>query len=79
MKKITTIIGLLLAVFLLWYLIIKPYDYLVTFKVKTSAGTINQTLKLWNKSLENSTPIQQENLRNLTQQITVKDSTHHYK
>ena len=78
MKKISAIIGFLLAGFLLWYLIIKPYDYLVTFKVKTSAGTINQTIKLWNTSLENSSPIQQDNLANLTQQIKIKDSTYNY-
>ena len=78
MKKISAIIGFLLAGFLLWYLFIKPYDYLVTFKVKTSAGTINQTIKLWNTSLENSSPIQQDNLANLTQQIKIKDSTYNY-
>ena len=79
MKKISTIIGFLTIGFLLWYFIIKPYDYLVTFKVKTTAGTINQSIKLWNTSLENSSPIQQENLKNLTQQIIVKDSTFNYK
>ena len=79
MKKISAIVGFISIGLLLWYFVIKPYDYLVTFKVKTTAGTINQTLKLWNKSLENSAPIQQENLRNLTQQIIAKDSTHHYK
>lgn len=78
MKKISTTIGFLTIGFLLWYFIIKPYDYLVTFKVKTSAGTINQSIKLWNTSLENSSPIQQENLKNLTQQIIVKDSTFNY-
>ena len=78
MKKISAIIGFILGGFLLWYLIIKPYDYLVTFKVKTSAGTINQSIKLWNTSLANSSPIQQENLKNLTQQIIVKDSTFNY-
>jgi effector-binding domain-containing protein len=78
MKKISTIIGFLTIGFLLWYFIIKPYDYLVTFKVKTTAGTINQSLKLWNTSLENSSPIQQENLKNLTQQIKIKDSTFNY-
>ena len=78
MKKISTTIGFLTIGFLLWYFIIKPYDYLVTFKVKTTAGTINQSIKLWNTSLENSSPIQQENLKNLTQQIIVKDSTFNY-
>jgi len=78
MKKISTTIGFLTIGFLLWYFIIKPYDYLVTFKVKTTAGTINQSIKLWNTSLANSSPIQQENLKNLTQQIIVKDSTFNY-
>jgi effector-binding domain-containing protein len=78
MKKISAIIGFLTIGFLLWYFIIKPYDYLVTFKVKTTAGTINQSLKLWNTSLENSSPIQQENLKNLIQQIKIKDSTFNY-
>ena len=78
MKKISAIVGFLSVGFLLWYLIIKPYDYLVTFKIKTTAGTINQSIKLWNTSIENSRPIQQENLKNLTQQIIVKDSTFNY-
>ena len=68
----------ILVGFLLWYLIIKPYDYLVTFKIKTTAGTINQSIKLWNTSIENTRPIQQENLKNLTQQIIIKDSTYNY-
>ena len=79
MKKISAIIGFLLAGFLLWYLIIKPYDYLVTFKVKTSAGTINQTIKLWNTSIANLNPVKQENIANLSQQIEVNDSIHNYK
>ncbi|MDB2633456.1 AraC family transcriptional regulator [Flavobacteriaceae bacterium] len=78
MKKISAIVGFLLVSFLLWYLIIKPYDYLVTFKIKTTAGTINQSIKLWNTSIENTRPIQQENLKNLTQQIIIKDSTYNY-
>ena len=79
MKKISAIIGFILVGFLLWYLIIKPYDYLVTFKVKTSAGTINQTIKLWNTSIANLNPVKQENIANLSQQIEVKDSIHNYK
>ncbi len=78
MKKISSAIGILLFVFLGWYLLIKPYDYRVTFKVKTTAGTINQTLKIWNVGLENSTPINQESLSELTQNIKINDSTFRY-
>ena len=78
MKKILSAIGILLLVFLGWYLLIKPYDYRVTFKVKTTAGTINQSLKIWNVGLENSTPINQESLSELTQNIKINDSTFRY-
>lgn len=78
MKKIIAIIGVLVTGFLIWYLVIKPYDYLVTFKVKANAGTINQSLKLWNSTLENKKSIQQEDLNNLMQQINIKDSTYTY-
>ena len=78
MKKILSAIGILLFVFLGWYLLIKPYDYRVTFKVKTTAGTINQSLKIWNVGLENSLPINQESLSELTQHIKINDSTYQY-
>ena len=78
MKKSGVIIGVTIVGFLLWYLAIKPYDFLVTFKVKANAGTINQTLKLWNNSLENHKPMVQENLKNLVQQIQTNDSVYTY-
>lgn len=78
MKKIFSAIGILLLVFLGWYLLIKSYDYRVTFKVKTTAGTINQSLKIWNVGLENSSPINQESLSKLTQHIKINDSTYQY-
>ena len=78
MKKIFSVIGILLLIFLGWYLLIKPYDYRVTFKVKTTVGTINQSLKIWNVGIENSTPIIQESLSELTQYIKINDSTFRY-
>lgn len=78
MKKIAVIISVLLLGFLSWYLLIKPYDYLVTFKVKANTGTINQSLKLWNGSLEGNSPIQQERLAKLIQQINTGDSVYTY-
>lgn len=77
-KKIAVLIGLLIAGFLIWYLALKPYDYLVTFKVNTTAGTINQSLKQWNLGLENSNTIQQEHLNNLRQKININDTIYLY-
>lgn len=75
MKKIISILGVLVVGFLIWYLVIKPYDYLVTFKVKANAGTINQSLKLWSGSLESKSTIEQEDLNHLIQKINMNDST----
>jgi len=58
---------------------IKPYDYLVTLEAKTSPGTINQTIKTWSMSLDNSSIIKQNDINNLTQRITFNDSTYIYK
>jgi effector-binding domain-containing protein len=78
-KKIIAIISVLIVGFLSWYLCIKPQDYIVTFKAKTTVGTINQSLKKWTYSLKNSSNLQQENSGNLLQQLKFKDSVHSYK
>jgi len=77
-KKIAVVVGLLIAGFLIWYLFLKPYDYLVTFKANTTAGTINQSLKQWSLGLEGSNTVQQENLNSLTQKININDTVYLY-
>jgi effector-binding domain-containing protein len=77
-KKIVGTFALLLTGFLIWYLVINPYDYLVTFKVNTTAGTINQSLKLWNLSLESPSPFEQNDLNRLTQKINLNDTLYRY-
>lgn len=74
MKKIKYIIGLVLLGMLVWYLFIKPFDYIVSFKAKTFPGAINQSIKIWSISLKNSTIIEQNDINNLTQKITFNDS-----
>jgi len=79
MKNIKYLIAFVLLGGLLWYLFIKPYDYLVTFKSKTFPGAINQTIKTWSLSLDNSTIIDQSDINNLKQRITFNDTTYLYK
>ncbi|SEC19497.1 effector-binding domain-containing protein [Tenacibaculum sp. MAR_2009_124] len=74
MKKIWGLVAMLLLAGLLWYLLIKPYDYLVTFKVKTTTGTINQSLKSWNKTLKDNSSLEQIELGHLLQKVSTKDS-----
>ena len=63
---------------IIWYLFIWQGDYRVTFTVKTFPGAINQHIKLWATTLEQSRIIEQKDLSNLTQQLILGDSTHIY-
>ncbi|MEZ4779715.1 MAG: GyrI-like domain-containing protein [Flavobacteriaceae bacterium] len=72
--------GLLIAILgtLIWYFFIKEYDYQINFEVKTTTGTVNQSIKSWNSSHENPQPIQQISEKELIQKITIKDSSFTY-
>ena len=63
---------------LVWYLCIKEYDYQIRFEAKTTVGTINQSIKSWNSSLENPQPIQQISENELLQTIIKKDTVYEY-
>ena len=78
MKKVVFVLVPLLIAGLVWYLFLKPYDYLVTFKVRTFPGTINQSIKLWNSTLNDAQLIKQEGLNHLEQTIKFSDSTYSY-
>lgn len=77
-KKIVSIIGVILLGGLAWYLFIKPYDYLVMFKANTFPGTINQTIKAWNNTLDSIGRIEQNNINHLKQYVQTKDSAYVY-
>jgi len=79
MKKIKYIVPIILIGYLTWYLFIKPYDYLVSFKAKTFPGTINQSIKTWSYALDDSNIIEQDDIHILKQKISFKDSTYIYK
>ena len=79
MKKVIIWIGVLLFAGLIWYLFIKPYDYLVRFEVKTSPGTVSQVIKSWDNLNEEVTVIDQESLSELDIQLNFNDSTHVYR
>jgi len=78
-KKIGLFILLIGLGTLIWYLFIKPYDYLVTFKANTFPGTINQTIKLWGKIVDPNSKITQSELQNISQELTINDTTYYYK
>jgi effector-binding domain-containing protein len=77
-KKILSISGILLIGFLVWYLFLKPYDYLVSFTAKTFPGTINQTIKTWNTSIKGASIKKSADILHLDQAIPYADSTFLY-
>ena len=48
MKKIKFLIPIILLVSLTWYLFLKPHDYIVRFKAKTSPGSLYTGVQEWN-------------------------------
>ena len=78
MKKVGLFFLFLILGGLIWYVFVYPYDYLVTMQVKANTGTINQTIKLWHTSLENSELKWDGDLNHLSQRLHFNDSTHIY-
>lgn len=78
MNKLYLGIGTLLLIAVCWYLFIKPNDFTVNFKVKTTPGTVIQAVKTWNYDLKDSKIITQKGFDALTQQRHFGDSTVNY-
>lgn len=73
-RKIALAFVTIVAVLLVWYLFVKPNDYLVTFTATTFPGAINQSIKAWHKGKYAKMPIAQEGLFNLQQQLSFQDT-----
>lgn len=78
MKKIILLISLLLTGLLSYYLWVQPHDYLVTLEARTFPGTINQSIKAWSMSMEDSEIEQSTNVRRIDQRVNYNDSTFLY-
>lgn len=79
MRKVITITIAIISIALLWYFFIKPQDYQIRVVGKANAGTINQALKAWNKTLPEASIRQLNDISTLEQMIVSGDSTHIYK
>ena len=77
-KKLGLGITFLLLGGLIWYLFLKPSDYIVRFNSNAIPGTLNQEIKLWANSLENSEFIEQNDLANFVHHFKFNDSVHRY-
>ncbi|SIP92972.1 transcriptional regulator [Maribacter ulvicola] len=79
MKKVSSLIIAAISIAILWYFFIKPQDYQIRVIAKSNTGIVNQSLKLWNKTLPKASIRQIEDLTHLEQVIITGDSTHMYK
>lgn len=78
MKKVLVFVALCIAIGLVWYLFIKPNDYIVRFKAPTTVGTVNQSIKSWQLTQKNIELLPSSSLDVVQQQITYGDSIHTY-
>ena len=78
MRKAITITIFIICIGLVWYFLLKPQDYQIRVVAKSFPGTINQSLKSWNNSIDNASIVQLEDLKHLKQTIKFGDSTHTY-
>ena len=78
MKKARIAIGAILVVAVGWYLFIKPSDYIINFKVKTTPGTVMQSVISWNYDLPDSEIIVQKGIAEVVQQRHFGDSVVNY-
>lgn len=77
-KKFGVWLAAVVLVALIWYLFLKPHDYVVRFEIKALPGTINQTIKSWGNGLDAAEFLGQDDLSNLKYRIKFNDSTYTY-
>lgn len=78
-KRIISIFLFLIIAALVWYLFLKPSDYIIRFETETFPGAVNQTIKLWDQTLDTVQSVTQgEDIYQLSQKVKFNDSIHSY-
>ncbi len=78
MKKGLVALFLVGSLVLTWYLFIKEGEFQVNFKVNTLPGDIIQTVKIWNRSLENGEIVRIDSLDGIVQEIEWNGNSYQY-
>lgn len=78
MKKVIWTIGGVAVLVLSWYLFIRPFEFEVNFDSKTLPGDIIQTIKIWDRSMENAVVEKVDSIYSLTQKITWRERSYVY-
>lgn len=78
MKKVSALLFIAIIVGIVWYLFIKPNDYIVRFNTPTTVGTVNQAIKSWQLTKPTIKLLPTGVLDVVQQEATYGDSTHLY-
>lgn len=78
MKKIWILLGIGTIVALTYYFGFRPFEFVVKFKTATVSGDIVQTLRIWNRSLENARIVEVDSVFGLRQEIVLKNRSYVY-
>jgi effector-binding domain-containing protein len=78
MRKIVWTLSSVAVLVLGWYLFIRPFEFEVNFDSKTLPGDIIQTIKIWDRSMENATVEKVDSIYSLTQKITWRERSYVY-
>lgn len=78
MKKVIWTLVAIALMALMWYLFIRPFEFEVNFRAKTLPGDIIQTIRIWDRSLDNAEIAEVDSVYRLTQKIIREDRRYIY-
>ncbi|MBX2962919.1 MAG: hypothetical protein KF687_10430 [Cyclobacteriaceae bacterium] len=76
MKRIIWGLLSLLFVLVLYYLFVRPFEYEVRFKANTLPGDLIETIRIWNKSLDDARILKVDSFSTLAQTVVVENRTY---
>lgn len=78
MKRLWLLLSVAALMALAFYLFMMPYEFQVTLRGKTLPGDVIQTIRIWDRSLNDSEIISVDSLRGVTQKISIEGRSYIY-
>ncbi|NOS93146.1 MAG: GyrI-like domain-containing protein [Cyclobacteriaceae bacterium] len=79
MKRVVQLAVVCLVSSLIYYLGFHPYEYSIRFRTSTTPGDIIESLRLWDRSMDNSTILEVDSFDHMKMQIQYKGSNYDYR
>lgn len=78
MKKVLWMLLSIVLIALMYYFFIKPHEFEVNLKANTVPGDLIETIRIWNRSLDNAKVIEVDSFSRLKQTIVREDRVYIY-